>query len=57
MLLWREKIPDTWLPKVLMNLEAVLVDPRSGATARARLLEWAVVFALEAHPALLLVLG
>jgi len=26
MLLWREKIPDDWLPKVLGNLPAVLVD-------------------------------
>lgn len=26
MLLWREKIPDDWLPKVMANLPAVLVD-------------------------------
>ena len=26
MLLWREKIPDTWLPKVRSNLGTVLVD-------------------------------
>jgi tRNA 2-(methylsulfanyl)-N6-isopentenyladenosine37 hydroxylase len=26
MLLWREKIPDDWLPMVLNNLPAVLVD-------------------------------
>ena len=26
MLLWREKIPDSWLPKVRSNLGAVLVD-------------------------------
>jgi len=26
MLLWREKLPDTWLPKVRANLPAVLVD-------------------------------
>ena len=26
MLLWREKIPDDWLPKVLASLPAVLVD-------------------------------
>lgn len=26
MLLWREKIPGDWLPKVLANLPAVLVD-------------------------------
>jgi len=26
MLLWREKIPDSWLPKVRSNLAAVLVD-------------------------------
>jgi tRNA-(ms[2]io[6]A)-hydroxylase len=26
MLLWREKIPDDWLPKVRRNLGAVLVD-------------------------------
>ena len=26
MLLWREKIPDTWLPMVRQNLPAVLVD-------------------------------
>jgi len=25
-LLWREKLPETWLPKVLSNLDAVLVD-------------------------------
>jgi tRNA 2-(methylsulfanyl)-N6-isopentenyladenosine37 hydroxylase len=26
MLLWREKIPDDWIPKVLGNLPAVLID-------------------------------
>ncbi len=26
MLLWREKIPDTWLPKIRSDLGAVLVD-------------------------------
>jgi len=26
MLLWREKIPDSWLPKVRSDLGAVLVD-------------------------------
>ena len=26
MLLWREKIPDSWLPKIRSNLGAVLVD-------------------------------
>ena len=26
MLLWREKIPEEWLPKVLINLDAILVD-------------------------------
>ncbi len=26
MLLWREKLPDTWLPKIRRNLAAVLVD-------------------------------
>jgi tRNA-(ms[2]io[6]A)-hydroxylase len=26
MLLWREKLPDSWLPKVRSNLAAVLVD-------------------------------
>jgi tRNA-(ms[2]io[6]A)-hydroxylase len=26
MLLWRERIPDDWLPRVLANLPAVLVD-------------------------------
>src|SRR6266496_6800986 len=26
MLLWREKIPDSWLPRVLKHLPAVLVD-------------------------------
>jgi len=26
MLLWREKIPDSWLPKIRANLPAVLVD-------------------------------
>ena len=26
MLLWREKVPDSWLPKIRANLAAVLVD-------------------------------
>ena len=26
MLLWREKLPDTWLPKIRANLASVLVD-------------------------------
>jgi hypothetical protein len=26
MLLWREKIPDTWLPKVRSGLPEVLID-------------------------------
>lgn len=26
MLLWREKIPDSWLPKIRANLPAVLID-------------------------------
>lgn len=26
MLLWREKVPDSWLPKVRANLPAVLID-------------------------------
>jgi tRNA-(ms[2]io[6]A)-hydroxylase len=26
MLLWREKLPDSWLPKVRANLPAVLID-------------------------------
>lgn len=26
MLLWREKLPDTWLPKIRENLASVLVD-------------------------------
>jgi tRNA-(ms[2]io[6]A)-hydroxylase len=26
MLLWREKIPDDWLPKVRADLPAVLID-------------------------------
>src|SRR3954463_8197084 len=26
MLLWRAKLPDTWLPKIRQNLGAVLVD-------------------------------
>ena len=26
MLLWREKIPEEWLPKMLANLDAILVD-------------------------------
>ena len=26
MLLWREKVPADWLPKILANLPAVLVD-------------------------------
>jgi len=37
MLLWREKLPETWLPKVRANLPAVLVDhahlERKAATA------------------------
>jgi len=41
MLLWREKIPDSWLPKIRRNLGAVLVDhaylERKAATAALNL--------------------
>ncbi|MEQ1860132.1 MAG: tRNA isopentenyl-2-thiomethyl-A-37 hydroxylase MiaE [Chthoniobacteraceae bacterium] len=41
MLLWREKIPDSWLPKVRANLPAVLIDhahlERKAATAALNL--------------------
>jgi tRNA-(ms[2]io[6]A)-hydroxylase len=41
MLLWREKLPDSWLPKVRANLPAVLIDhaylERKAATAALNL--------------------
>lgn len=41
MLLWREKIPDSWLPKIRSNLGAVLIDhaylERKAATAALNL--------------------
>ncbi len=41
MLLWREKVPDSWLPKVRANLPAVLIDhahlERKAATAALNL--------------------
>ena len=44
MLLWREPIPDYWLPKVLANLDAVLVDhchlERKAATSALSLMKY-----------------
>ncbi len=44
MLLWREKIPDSWLPKVLNHLELVLVDhchlERKAATTALSLMKY-----------------
>ena len=41
MLLWREKVPDSWLPKIRSNLPAVLIDhahlERKAATAALNL--------------------
>ena len=41
MLLWRENIPDCWLPRIRKNLPAVLVDhaylERKAATAALNL--------------------
>ena len=49
MLLWREKIPSDWLPKVLENLPAVLVDhahlERKAATSALNLEKYR-----ELHP-------
>ena len=44
MLLWREKIPEEWLPKVLAHLDAVLVDhcylERKAATSALSLMKY-----------------
>ena len=44
MLLWRESIPDDWLPKVRANLDAVLVDhchlERKAATSALNLMKY-----------------
>ena len=44
MLLWREPIPDDWLPKVQANLDAVLVDhchlERKAATSALNLMKY-----------------
>ena len=44
MLLWRASIPDSWLPKVLANLDAVLVDhchlERKAATTALNLMKY-----------------
>lgn len=44
MLLWREPIPDDWLPKVRANLDAVLVDhchlERKAATSALNLMKY-----------------
>ena len=44
MLLWREPIPDDWLPKVRANLDAVLVDhchlERKAATSALSLMKY-----------------
>jgi len=48
MLLWREKIPDDWLPKVLSDLPAVLVDhahlERKAATSALNLEKYRDLF-------------
>ncbi len=44
MLLWRASIPDEWLPKVLANLNGVLVDhchlERKAATSALNLIKY-----------------
>jgi tRNA-(ms[2]io[6]A)-hydroxylase len=48
MLLWREKIPECWLPKVLGNIPAVLVDhahlERKAATTALNLEKYRELF-------------
>lgn len=48
MLLWREKIPDTWLPKIRADLPAVLVDhahlERKAATSALNLQKYVELF-------------
>ncbi|MES2568917.1 MAG: tRNA isopentenyl-2-thiomethyl-A-37 hydroxylase MiaE [Verrucomicrobiota bacterium] len=48
MLLWREKIPDSWLPNIRGNLPAVLIDhaylERKAATAALNLEKFAELF-------------
>jgi tRNA-(ms[2]io[6]A)-hydroxylase len=48
MLLWREKLPDDWLPKVLAHLPAVLVDhahlERKAATSALNLEKYRDLF-------------
>src|SRR6266446_6839587 len=49
MLLWREKVPSSWLPKVLTNLPAVLVDhahlERKAATSALNLEKYRDLYA------------
>jgi len=49
MLLWREKIPAEWLPKVLANIPAVLVDhahlERKAATSALNLEKYRDLYA------------
>ena len=48
MLLWREKIPDTWLPQIRANLAPVLIDhaylERKAATTALNLEKYAELF-------------
>jgi len=48
MLLWREKIPDEWLPKVLQDLPSVLVDhahlERKAATSALNLEKYQALY-------------
>ena len=48
MLLWREKVPSDWLPKVLANIPAVLVDhahlERKAATSALNLEKYRELF-------------
>jgi tRNA-(ms[2]io[6]A)-hydroxylase len=48
MLLWREKIPETWLPKIRADLPAVLVDhahlERKAATSALNLQKYVELF-------------
>ena len=48
MLLWREKIPETWLPKIRRDLGAVLVDhahlERKAATSALNLQKYVELF-------------
>lgn len=49
MLLWREKIPESWLPQVRANIPAVLVDhahlERKAATAALNMEKYTELFA------------